>query len=232
MTTAADYLQFAQMLLNGGQLNGKRFLSPKTVELMTSNHTGDLVNGQFGRPAAGMGFGLGVQIVEDPAMSGLRPSKGSWGLAGAYGTRHIEPLENGDDHHDEGARTPSGRERGVHGSPRYQAFRRGMIKMALAPRAPRRSRAAAPRPRRVAIGRHVTGRRLGASRGTGPARTTPEETPLRPISGRWCRAPRPPIFVIRTSAPLGLGPAVAASGRPARWRHPGHGGWRGGSGRS
>jgi len=94
VTTAEDYAQFAQMLLNGGELNGRRYLGSRTVQLMSTNHTGDLVNGQFGRPAAGMGFGLGVQIVEDPAMAGLRQSKGSWGWAGAYGTNvNIEPLE-------------------------------------------------------------------------------------------------------------------------------------------
>ena len=38
----------------------------RTIEFVSSNHTGDLVNGQFGRPAHGMGFGPGVQIVEDP----------------------------------------------------------------------------------------------------------------------------------------------------------------------
>jgi hypothetical protein len=42
MSTAEDYLQFAQMLVNGGELNGKRFLSPRTVELMSSNHVGNL----------------------------------------------------------------------------------------------------------------------------------------------------------------------------------------------
>jgi len=94
VTTAEDYAQFAQMLLNGGELNGRRYLGARTVQLMSTNHTGDLVNGQFGRPAAGMGFGLGVQIVEDPAMAGLRQSKGSWGWAGAYGTNvNIEPAE-------------------------------------------------------------------------------------------------------------------------------------------
>jgi CubicO group peptidase (beta-lactamase class C family) len=94
VSTAEDYAQFAQMLVNGGELNGRRYLGTRTVQLMATNHTGDLVNGQFGRPAAGMGFGLGVQVVEDPAMAGLRQSKGSWGWAGAYGTNvNIEPAE-------------------------------------------------------------------------------------------------------------------------------------------
>lgn len=95
MTTASDYLQFAQMMLNGGQLNGKRFLSPKTIELMTSNHTGDMVNGQFGRPARGMGFGLSVQMVLDPVAADLRVGTGTYGWAGAYGCNvNIDPKEN------------------------------------------------------------------------------------------------------------------------------------------
>jgi CubicO group peptidase (beta-lactamase class C family) len=86
VSTAEDYLQFAQMLVNGGELNGKRYLGPRTIDLMASNHTGDFVNGQFGRPARGMGFGLGVQVVEDPVAADLRQSKGTFGWAGAYGT--------------------------------------------------------------------------------------------------------------------------------------------------
>jgi CubicO group peptidase (beta-lactamase class C family) len=75
-------------------LSGKRYLSPKTVELLASNHTGDLVNGQFGRPARGMGFGLGVQVVMDPVAADLRQSKGTYGWAGAYGTNiNIDPEE-------------------------------------------------------------------------------------------------------------------------------------------
>jgi CubicO group peptidase (beta-lactamase class C family) len=94
MSTAEDYLQFAQMLVNGGALNGKRYLSPKTVELMTSNHTGDLVNGQFGRPAHGMGFALGVQVWLDPVAADRRVSPGSYGWEGAYGTLQImDPVE-------------------------------------------------------------------------------------------------------------------------------------------
>ena len=94
VSTAEDYAQFATMLVNGGELNGRRYLSPRTIALMASNHTGDLVNGQFGRPARGMGFGLGVQVVEDPVAADLRQSKGTWGWAGAYGTNvNIDPVE-------------------------------------------------------------------------------------------------------------------------------------------
>ena len=94
ISTAEDYLQFAQMLVNGGELNGRRYLGPKTIELMASNHTADLVNGQFGRPARGMGFGLGVQVVQDPVAADLRQSKGTFGWAGAYGTNvNVDPEE-------------------------------------------------------------------------------------------------------------------------------------------
>ena len=94
MSTAEDYLQFAQMLVNGGSLNGKRYLSPKTVELMTANATGDMVNGQFGRPARGMGFALGVQVWLDPVAADRRVSAGSYGWEGAYGTLQVmDPVE-------------------------------------------------------------------------------------------------------------------------------------------
>ena len=94
MSTAEDYLQFAQMLLNGGALNGKRLLSPRTVELLASNHVGDMFNGKLGRPAHGMGYGLLVGIVEDAVAAGLRVSNGSFGWDGAYGTQTwIDPKE-------------------------------------------------------------------------------------------------------------------------------------------
>jgi CubicO group peptidase (beta-lactamase class C family) len=94
MSTAEDYLQFAQMLLNGGELHGKRLLSPRTVDLMASNHVGDMFNGKLGRPAHGMGYGLLVGIVEDGVAAGLRVSNGSFGWDGAYGTQTwIDPKE-------------------------------------------------------------------------------------------------------------------------------------------
>ncbi|MEO8595161.1 MAG: serine hydrolase domain-containing protein [Candidatus Solibacter sp.] len=94
MSTAEDYVQVAQMLLNGGKLNGHVLLSPRTVQLMASNHVGDMFNGKLGRPAHGMGYGLLVGIVEDPVAAGLRVSKGSFGWDGLYGTQTwIDPAE-------------------------------------------------------------------------------------------------------------------------------------------
>ena len=92
VSTAEDYAQFGTMLVNAGELNGKRYLSPRTIELMTSNHTGDMAGGQMGMSPKGIGFGLGVQVVDDPVAADRRVSKGAWGWAGAYGTNvHIEP---------------------------------------------------------------------------------------------------------------------------------------------
>ena len=94
VSTVEDYAQFATMLVNGGELNGKRYLSPKTIELMASNHTGEMAGGQMGMSPRGIGFGLGVQVVGDPVAADRRVSKGAWGWAGAYGTNvHIEPQE-------------------------------------------------------------------------------------------------------------------------------------------
>jgi CubicO group peptidase (beta-lactamase class C family) len=85
MSTAEDYLQFAQMLLNGGILNGKRLLGPRTVELMTNgSHAGELFAANAGR--GGLGFGLGVEVVQEPARANRMTSAGSFGWDGAYGT--------------------------------------------------------------------------------------------------------------------------------------------------
>lgn len=85
-STVADYFQFAQMLANGGTLNGKRILSPWTVDLMMSNNVGDLFKGQIGRPPQGVGFGLGGEVVLNNAEARMRKPNGSYGWDGAYGT--------------------------------------------------------------------------------------------------------------------------------------------------
>jgi CubicO group peptidase (beta-lactamase class C family) len=94
ISTAQDYLQFGQMLVNGGVLNGKRILSPRTVELMASNHAGEMFNGKLGRPARGMGFGFQVAVIQDATAAGLRLSNGSFGWDGAFGTQiWVDPKE-------------------------------------------------------------------------------------------------------------------------------------------
>jgi len=89
-TTAEDYLQFGQMLLNGGQLNGKRLLSPRTVELMRSAFIPDTLQGR----ARGESFGLSVRVVTDPIQRGTALSAGSFGWSGAYNTHFwVDPKE-------------------------------------------------------------------------------------------------------------------------------------------
>ena len=85
MSTAGDYLRFEQMLLNGGQLNGNRLLSPRTVELMATNHVGDLFSG-LTAGQKGMGFGFTVAVVLDAAKAESRRSNGAFGWGGAFGT--------------------------------------------------------------------------------------------------------------------------------------------------
>ena len=92
-STAEDYTQFAQMLVNGGELNGKRLLGPRTVELMASNHVGELY-AATGAGRRGMGFGLTVEVVMDPIAAGQRRSAGSFGWDGAFGTHFwVDPKE-------------------------------------------------------------------------------------------------------------------------------------------
>jgi CubicO group peptidase (beta-lactamase class C family) len=85
-STAEDYIQFAQMLVNGGELNGKRFLSPRTIDLMAANHVGNLYGEAPPLGSRGMGFGLTVEVVVDSIESGRRTSPGSFGWDGAFGT--------------------------------------------------------------------------------------------------------------------------------------------------
>lgn len=95
--SAEDYLQFAQMLLNGGQSNGVRLLSRKSVELMTDNAIGnlDLRNHlPVEMNLRGYGFGLGVRVRRSTGASGWLGSVGDFGWAGAYGTYFwVDPKE-------------------------------------------------------------------------------------------------------------------------------------------
>jgi CubicO group peptidase (beta-lactamase class C family) len=89
-STPRDYLRFAQMLLNGGQLDGVRILSRKTVELMTADHLAPAVPPL--RP--GVGYGLGVGVVTDPAQAAALGSAGQF-FWGGYATTSviIDPKE-------------------------------------------------------------------------------------------------------------------------------------------
>lgn len=83
VSTATDYFRFLQMLLNGGELDGVRLVSRKTVELMTINHIGDLEMWLGGR---GYGFGLGFGITTDLGQIGELGSEGSYYWGGFFNT--------------------------------------------------------------------------------------------------------------------------------------------------
>jgi len=90
LSTSMDYAKFLQMMLNKGTFNGKRILSPKTVELMTVNHLGDATFPWSG----GTGFGLGFSVVEDLGDRGLPGSVGEYGWGGAYHSSYwVDPKE-------------------------------------------------------------------------------------------------------------------------------------------
>ena len=89
LSTTQDYLRFAKMLLNDGELDGTRILSPNSVHMMRRDHVGDT------QPVArvtsimlndGIGFGLGFGMITDQGLSGLALPKGSYFWGGAAGT--------------------------------------------------------------------------------------------------------------------------------------------------
>jgi CubicO group peptidase (beta-lactamase class C family) len=94
--STGDYLLFCQMLLNGGELNGVRLISRKTVELMTSDAIGPLDLGNYAgdQVLKGYGFGLGVRVRRNTGDNGWMGSAGDYGWAGARGTYFwIDPKE-------------------------------------------------------------------------------------------------------------------------------------------
>jgi len=87
LSTAEDYARLLQMLVNGGELEGVRILSPKTVELMTTNHVGTLYSDR-------QGFGLGFWVIEHLGRAGEPGSVGAFGWGGAYHTVYwADPAE-------------------------------------------------------------------------------------------------------------------------------------------
>ncbi|MDB5467105.1 MAG: beta-lactamase [Phenylobacterium sp.] len=101
VSTAADYLRFANMLVNGGELDGARILAPKTIRLMASNHLpggADLT--QMSRSLfsestnAGIGFGLGFAVVFDPPKTLIPCSQGEFYWGGMASTAFwVDPVE-------------------------------------------------------------------------------------------------------------------------------------------
>ena len=86
LSTAQDYSRFLEMLRRNGELDGKRYLSRKTVELMTHD---SLVSATY---QPGQGFGLGFRVTKDPSVMGNLGSVGDYGWGGAYhSTYWVDP---------------------------------------------------------------------------------------------------------------------------------------------
>jgi len=102
VSTTHDYVAFCQMLANGGQLNGRRVIGRKTIELMTRNHLPggatlmDMAIGGFGEAGfEGVGFGLGFAVGLGPAATAMAGSAGDYYWGGAASTAFwIDPVED------------------------------------------------------------------------------------------------------------------------------------------
>jgi CubicO group peptidase (beta-lactamase class C family) len=98
VSTLSDYARFAQMILNGGTLDGRRYLSPRTIAYMGSNHispsTG-VVPGPYYLPGPGFGFGLGFAVRTEAGANHAEGSVGEMSWSGAGGTTFwVDPKEN------------------------------------------------------------------------------------------------------------------------------------------
>jgi CubicO group peptidase (beta-lactamase class C family) len=98
VSTIGDYGRFARMILNGGTLDGRRYLSPKTVAYMGSNQIGPgsgVVPGPYYLPGPGFGFGLGFAVRTEPGVSPMEGSVGEMNWSGVGGTAFwIDPKEH------------------------------------------------------------------------------------------------------------------------------------------
>jgi CubicO group peptidase (beta-lactamase class C family) len=94
--TAMDYARFLQTLLNGGALDGRRILGPKTVASMTADHMGAVVApGPLYLPGSGFGFGLGFAVRKEAGVSPFAGSVGEYNWGGAGGTYFwVDPKED------------------------------------------------------------------------------------------------------------------------------------------
>ncbi|MCH7934994.1 MAG: beta-lactamase family protein [Gemmatimonadetes bacterium] len=93
VSTAHDYARFAQMLMNGGELDGARILGRKTVELMTVDHLPDGIPTSFLQP--GWGFGLGFTVKNEAGMDGMPDPVGTYYWYGIRGTSFwVDPEED------------------------------------------------------------------------------------------------------------------------------------------
>lgn len=98
LSTALDYLKFAEALRRGGKLGDVQILGRKTVELMTADHLPERIENRIADSmdpsSAGYGFGLGVAVRRQAGIAALAGSKGDWYWSGVYGTYFwVDPAE-------------------------------------------------------------------------------------------------------------------------------------------
>ena len=92
LSTVPDYLKFGQMLLNGGEFNGQRILSPAMVKLMTSDHLNKKIINRVTDVVPyreGYGFGLGVAVRTEPGLAAIPGNVGEYSWNGSYGTGYF-----------------------------------------------------------------------------------------------------------------------------------------------
>ena len=95
VSTARDYARFLQMMLNGGTLDGRRYLAPQTVRYMTSDQLGAVKPGPLYLPGPGYRFGLGVAVRADAGVAPFPGSVGDWYWGGAGGTyMWVDPVQD------------------------------------------------------------------------------------------------------------------------------------------
>jgi CubicO group peptidase (beta-lactamase class C family) len=100
VSTAEDYFRFAEMLVNGGELNGVRILAPWSVQLMSTNHlAANLLTGEFGiglhNMRLGFGYGYNCAVEFDPPTANLPDGRGTFFWDGAGGTWFwVDPMND------------------------------------------------------------------------------------------------------------------------------------------
>jgi CubicO group peptidase (beta-lactamase class C family) len=95
VSTASDYARFLEMLLGGGTLDGKRYLSPKTIAFMTSDQLEGVVPGPYYLPGPGYGFGLGFAVRRTAGGAPFPGSVGDYTWSGVGGTSFwVDPKED------------------------------------------------------------------------------------------------------------------------------------------
>ena len=96
VSTLTDYSKFCEMLLNGGSFDGKKIISPKSIEIMTRKYADGYPVEEFGfKQFRGFYYGFSLFVLEDPEVDGVGASEGIYGWSGYHNTHFwIDPEKN------------------------------------------------------------------------------------------------------------------------------------------